>query len=81
MEIGGEDRPLIDNTQLLRHLMVNKLIRLHDSQILNRVPNSLPASCKYERIEGMLLGIAIGDALGLPLRDSNRSTGIGFMAR
>ncbi len=55
---------MIDNTQLLRHLMVNKLIRLHDVQILNQCPNPLPASCKYEKIEGMLLGVAIGDALG-----------------
>lgn len=64
MEIGGKDTPLLDNTQLLRHLMVNKLIRLHDGQILNQTPNPLPANCKYEKIEGMLLGIAIGDALG-----------------
>jgi len=55
---------VIDNTQLLRHLMVNNLIRLHDGQILKQVPNPLPSSCKYEKIEGMLLGIAIGDALG-----------------
>jgi ADP-ribosyl-[dinitrogen reductase] hydrolase len=55
---------MIDNTQLLRHLMVNKLIRLHDCQILNQMPHPLPASCKYEKVEGMLLGIAIGDALG-----------------
>ena len=44
--------------------MVNKLIRLHDGQILKQVPNPLPASFKYEKIEGMLLGVAIGDALG-----------------
>lgn len=55
---------MIDNTQLLKHLMVNKLIRLHDSQILSKMPNPLPASCRYEKVEGMLLGIAIGDALG-----------------
>lgn len=55
---------MIDNTQLLRHLMDKELIRLRDGQILNRTPNPLPASCKYEKIEGMLLGIAIGDALG-----------------
>jgi len=55
---------MIDNTQLLGHLMINKFIRLHDGQILNQMPDPLPASCKYEKVEGMLLGIAIGDALG-----------------
>jgi len=56
---------MIDNTQLLRHLMVNKLIRLHEGPILNQVPDPLPDSCNYDKVEGMLLGIAVGDALGI----------------
>lgn len=55
---------VVDNTQLLRDLMAKKLIRLRDGQILNQAPVPLPPSFKYEKIEGMLLGIAIGDALG-----------------
>ena len=44
--------------------MAKRLIRLHDSAILSHVPSPLPTSFAYEKVEGMLLGIAIGDALG-----------------
>jgi len=54
----------IDNSQLLRELMAKKLIRLHDGQILKQTPAPLPDTFTYEKVEGMLLGIAIGDALG-----------------
>lgn len=55
---------MIDNAQLLRDLMARKLIRLHDGQILRQMPAPLPDTFDYEKVEGMLLGIAIGDALG-----------------
>ncbi len=54
----------MDNTQLLKELMVNKKIRIQQSPVLHQTPTPLPASFGYEKIEGMLLGIAIGDALG-----------------
>lgn len=55
---------MIDNTQLLRHLIVNNVIRLRDSSVLRQTLAPLPSSFTYEQVEGMLLGIAIGDALG-----------------
>jgi ADP-ribosyl-[dinitrogen reductase] hydrolase len=55
---------MIDNTRLLGDLMAKGLIRLQDSQILRQIPLPLPASFAYDKVEGMLLGIAIGDALG-----------------
>ena|GEM_PF-1334003 len=56
---------VIDNTALLRDLIIKKLIRLRDSQILSHTPSPLPPSFVYDKVEGMLLGIAIGDALGV----------------
>lgn len=61
---GTRSSALIDNTQLLRHLMLNKLIYLHDGHILSHTPAPLQPACGFEKVEGMLLGIAIGDALG-----------------
>jgi len=55
---------IIDNTQLLRDLLAKKLIRLRDGQILKQMPTPLPSTFTYDRVEGMLLGVAIGDALG-----------------
>lgn len=55
---------IIDNTQLLRDLIEKKTIRLCDSPILKKTPAPLPISFDFRRVEGMLLGIAIGDALG-----------------
>lgn len=57
---------MIDNTNLLRHLFTNGTIRLRDSELLYRPPPPLPDSFRFEKVEGMLLGLAIGDALGAP---------------
>ena len=73
---AGHHFTAIDNTHLLRDLMVKKRIRLHDSAVLHQAPAHLPDSFTYEKIEGMLLGIAIGDALGATsegLDSSNRN--------
>jgi len=55
---------MIDNTNLLRHLLTNSTIRLKDSELLYRPPPPLPDSFRFEKVEGMLLGLAVGDALG-----------------
>jgi ADP-ribosylglycohydrolase len=57
---------MTDNTNLLKHLLANSTIRLKDSELLYHPPPSLPDSFRFEKIEGMLLGLAIGDALGAP---------------
>lgn len=55
---------MIDNTPLVRELLARGRIRLRDSQILYQSPPPLPKSFVFEKVEGMLLGLAIGDALG-----------------
>jgi ADP-ribosylglycohydrolase len=46
-------------------LFSTEKIRLERSELLDRSPAPLPADA-WDRIEGMLLGLAIGDALGNP---------------
>lgn len=55
---------MIDNTSRLRELFAQDRIRLKDSQILYQPVPALPESFAFEKVEGMLLGLAIGDALG-----------------
>jgi len=55
---------MIDNIPVLRDLLARGKIRLRDSQMLSESPPPLPESFVFEKVEGMLLGLAIGDALG-----------------
>ena len=55
---------MIDNTDLLHDLIVNKTIRLNHGAILNNTPENLSEYFSFDKIEGMLLGAAIGDSLG-----------------
>ena len=55
---------MIDNTLVLKDLLASGKIRLRDSEILYESPPPLPESFTFEKVEGMLLGLAIGDALG-----------------
>ena len=57
---------MIDNTELLREFLTNKRIRLCDSDLLWKTPANLPSNFNFTKVEGMLLGVAIGDALGAP---------------
>jgi ADP-ribosylglycohydrolase len=57
---------MIDNTGLLQDCIANSLIRLHDADVLHRAPGPLPSEFDFQKVEGMLLGLAIGDALGAP---------------
>ena len=54
----------MDKTTLLNHLLVQGKIALEPASFLNRVPSPLPEGWDFDRVEGMLLGLAIGDALG-----------------
>jgi len=57
---------MIDNTRLLQECMGHGVIRLHDAGILHCPPSPLPPDFDFQKVEGMLLGLAIGDALGAP---------------
>lgn len=54
----------MDNTSLLNHLLAQGKIALEPSPFLSRAPSPLPEDWDFGRVEGMLLGLAIGDALG-----------------
>jgi ADP-ribosyl-[dinitrogen reductase] hydrolase len=55
---------MIDNTDSLKRLLVQRKIRLQDNEILHNYPPPLPKTFLFDKVEGMLLGLAIGDALG-----------------
>ena len=55
---------MIDNTMLLRKLFAEKLIALENAAFLASSPSPMPVDFDFDRIEGMLLGLAVGDSLG-----------------
>lgn len=54
------------NRQTLEHLFATGAIRLQRGRLFDTAPGPLPATVPWDRVEGMLLGLAIGDALGNP---------------
>lgn len=62
---------MIDNVPLLKHMLSQGTIRLASSDMLNEVPPLLSGSFGFEKVEGMLLGLAIGDALGATTEGQN----------
>ena len=54
----------MNNTTLLNQLLAQGKIALEPANLLNQAPSPLPEDWDYGRVEGMLLGLAIGDALG-----------------
>jgi ADP-ribosyl-[dinitrogen reductase] hydrolase len=57
---------VIDNTDLLQSLLSQDNIKLENAPFLKTLPTPLLDDWTFERFEGMLLGLAIGDALGYP---------------
>src|SRR5262245_541366 len=53
------------NRELLDYLFQTGRMDLHRAPLLESEPPSLPKKLNPDRIEGMLLGLAIGDALGI----------------
>jgi ADP-ribosyl-[dinitrogen reductase] hydrolase len=53
-----------DNATLLRQLFAEGAVDLQRGALFDSVPPDLPASLDWDRVDGMLLGLAIGDALG-----------------
>ena len=55
---------MINNFDLFEDLANRGTVRLHNASTLRRVPVSLSNDFNFNKIEGMLLGVAIGDSLG-----------------
>ncbi len=55
---------MTENRQMLDWLLRQGLIKLDHSDLLDRAPTP-PGQIDWDRVEGMLLGLAIGDALGV----------------
>ncbi|MBM4137724.1 MAG: ADP-ribosylglycohydrolase [Nitrospira sp.] len=55
---------MIDNTNLIQDLISKGAIRIRNSPIFSKTPKHLPSDFDFSKVEGMLLGVAIGDALG-----------------
>ena len=55
-----------NNRELLQELIDDGELRLRRGRIFDEKPSSLPAPIDFDRVEGMLLGVAIGDSLGAP---------------
>ena len=55
---------MIDNRQLLDELITQGDVRIARGSVLSQSPPLLPPDFSFDRVEGMLLGLAIGDALG-----------------
>lgn len=55
---------MLDNTGLLQQMFSQGQVALENAAFIKNAPAPLPAEWDYERVEGMLLGLAIGDSLG-----------------
>jgi len=53
------------NRESLQQLFTEGLIALRPARLLDTAPPGLPAAFGFDRVEGMMLGLAIGDALGV----------------
>ena len=60
------------NSELLKKLLTENKIALEDADFLWQTsPSPLPASTSFDRVEGMLLGLATGDSLGNTTESQN----------
>jgi ADP-ribosylglycohydrolase len=57
---------MIDNCSLVKNLIGEGKMHMHSSPILDTTPTIPPTNLCFEKVEGMLLGAAIGDSLGAP---------------
>ncbi len=78
------------NSALLADLFRTGGVRVRQSDFFSQVPAPMPPTFNFDRIEGMMLGLAIGDALGTegisltkrrrgtPIRDYTTPDGRGY---
>jgi len=55
---------MMNNAELLERLFASGGIDLRRGELFDRYPPPLPTTFDWDRVDGMLLGLAIGDALG-----------------
>jgi len=55
----------MSNRETLEELFAGGMIEIRRSGLFNRSPGPLPLDFDFDRIEGMMLGLAVGDALGI----------------
>jgi ADP-ribosylglycohydrolase len=60
----GYDDGLLSNGEILDRLFADGLIRLQRGPIFGETPTPLPPTVRFDRAEGLLLGLAVGDGLG-----------------
>jgi len=53
------------NRILLKQLLKDEAIDIQASELFDAPPSPLPTEVAFSKVEGMLLGLAVGDALGL----------------
>jgi ADP-ribosylglycohydrolase len=53
------------NQEFLEHLFKSGQIDIRRGPIFDAAPGPIPTSLDFDRVEGMMLGLAIGDALGV----------------
>ncbi len=53
-----------DNRAIFEHLLETRQVRVNRGKVFDQVPGAI-AHLDFDRVEGMMLGIAIGDALGI----------------
>lgn len=59
------EHPRNANREVLDELFDTAGIELHWSPLLDTAPPPLPGNVEFDKLEGMMLGLAIGDALGI----------------
>jgi ADP-ribosylglycohydrolase len=55
---------MIDNFKLFEDLSKQGTLRIHITDMMRHAPAPLPSDFDYSKVEGMLLGVAVGDSLG-----------------
>ena len=58
------EKPSPSNITVLEELFVSGEIKIRRGALFDQAPVPMPANFDFNRVEGMLLGLAIGDALG-----------------
>ncbi len=59
------ERLTVETQKLFESLLVAGNIRLSRGPLFEQTPKALPANFEFDKIEGMMLGLAIGDSLGI----------------